>query len=112
MALYGALAENTRRNERIERGTTASFASGSITITVPPPMRQITAVFLTLQGGSAPGLGTSTLTYTIGTGANSNQFTIFAWMPTSATNPTLIASTAATVVTWQAWGNLSAGQGF
>ena len=110
MALYGGLAENTRRNERVERGI-VTF-TGSTTITVSPPMRQIIMADITQVIGTSPGLGPSTFTYTIGTGANTNQFTIFAWQPTSATNPTLVAGTTSVTVAWNVIGNISSGAGF
>lgn len=110
MALYGGLAENTRRNERMERGT-VTF-TGSTTITVSPPMRQIIMVDITQILGTSPGVGPQNFTYTLGTGANTNQFTIFAWQPTSNANPTLVAGTTPCTVAWNVLGNLSAGQGF
>lgn len=100
MSLYGALAENVRRNARVETGQ-ATF-TGSTVITVPGPMRTITHAVVEQVIGTAPGLGPSnfTVTYT------NNQLTIFAWMPTSATNPTLIAATSAATVDWVVFGSL------
>lgn len=100
MALYGGLAENTRRNERVERGL-ATF-TGSTVITVPGPMRSITVAFIEQVIGTAPGVGPSVFTYTI----SGNQLTIFAWQPTSATNPTLVTGTSAATVSWMVFGSL------
>lgn len=100
MALYGGLAENTRRNERVERGS-VTF-TGSTTITVPGPMRTITAAFVEQVIGTAPGLGPSVFTVTF----TNNQLSIFAWQPTSSTNPTLEAGTTAATVDWMVFGSL------
>lgn len=113
MSLYGAMAENTRRNERIERGS-ATF-TGSTVITVAGPMRQVTYADATQVIATAPGVGPSTITVgNIGSGGGNaaNQFTIFAWQPTSNSNPTLVAATTPCTVNWTALGNLSGGAGF
>lgn len=100
MSLYGALAENTRQNARVETGQ-ATF-TGSTVITVPGPMRKITHAFIEQVIGTAPGVGPSvfTVTYT------NNQLTIFAWQPTSNANPTLVAATSAATVDWAVFGTL------
>lgn len=54
----------------------------------------VTGVALTLKGTSAPGVGTSVLTYDI-SGATVN---VYAWKPTSNADPTLIASTGTETV--------------
>lgn len=100
MALYGGLAENTRHNERVERGL-ATF-TGSTTITVPGPMRSIGFAFIEQVSNTAPGIGPSVFTYTV----SNNQLTIFAWQPTSSTNPTLVAGTTAATVAWMVFGSL------
>lgn len=110
MSLYGALAENTRRNERVERGQ--ATVTGSLVVTVPGPLKQITNAFVTINQSTAPGLDPILATVSIGTGANANQITISLWKATSSANPTLIASTTPTLVDWMVFGNLSAGQGF
>lgn len=110
MSLYGALAENTRRNERVDHGQ--ATVTGTLTVTVATPMRQITNAFVSINQSTAPGLDPILATVSIGTGANSNQITISVWKATSATNPTLIASTTATKVDWMVIGNISAGAGF
>lgn len=107
MSLYGALAENTRRNERVERGQ-ATF-TGSTVITVSGPMRTVTAAEATQIITTAPGLGPSTITVgNIGGGGGNlpNQFTVFAWQPTSSANPTLVAGSTPCTVQWDAWGTL------
>jgi hypothetical protein len=52
-------------------------------------LRGVVSVALSLRSSPAPGLGTSVLTYEV-VGRTLN---VYAWKPTSATNPTLIAST-------------------
>lgn len=94
MALYGALGENTRRGEYLERGEVALDASNPTDVTTG--LVSITSVALTLKGSAAPGVGTSTLTYTVSAGVLS----IFAWKPTSNSNPTLVASTGTETVSW------------
>jgi hypothetical protein len=64
-------------------------------------LRAIVSVHLTLQGGAAPGLNTSLLTYTLSGGTVS----VFAWKSTSATNPTLVASTGTEVVSYTVVGS-------
>lgn len=107
MALYGGLAENTRRNERVDRGQ-VTF-TGSVVVTVAAPMRTVTAAEATQIITTAPGLGPSTITVgniASGGGNLANQFTIFAWQPTSSANPTLVAGTTSCTVQWDAWGTL------
>lgn len=102
MSLYGALAENTRRGERVENAS-VTF-TGSVTINVPAPMRQITRALATLEGNAAPGLGPSVITSKIAAGGSSVTF--FAWQPTGATNPTLVAGTSACTIDYALFGTL------
>ena len=93
MSLYGGIAENTRRNERQERGL-VTFSTASTVITVPGPLRTITLVAdLTLQGTTAA-IANTTVTYgNVGTGGNKpNQFTIFQWQPTGHLSPSAASS--------------------
>ena len=53
-----------------------------------------------LAGAVAPGLGTTTLTYAIAAGT----VNVYAWKPTGAGNPTLIASTGTEDFAWIAVG--------
>lgn len=96
MALYGAMAEAIRRGEAVDRGTATLTAS----VVVTTQVKNISQVGITQQLGVAPGLGPSTYTYTV----SGRQITIFAWQPTSATNPTLVAATSPSTVTWEATG--------
>lgn len=60
----------------------------------------VTGFTATLKGTGAPGVGTSTLTADI-SGATVN---VYAWKPTSVSNPTLIASTGTEEFYWIAVG--------
>jgi len=60
----------------------------------------VVAFVATLKGTAAPGVGTSVLTYDI-SGATVN---VYAWKPTSSSNPTLIASTGTESFGWIAIG--------
>lgn len=109
MAIYGALGEGftqkygTRPGEYLSRGS--ATVTGTLTITVPLPIRTVTFAMATLNGTTiaASGLGVSLVQ--VGSISN-NTFLISVWMPTSSSNPTLIASTSAVSVTWCAWGTL------
>lgn len=111
MSTGGAIRENTRRNESIDRGT--ATVTGSLVITVagtPGPIRQVTHAEATLSSATAPALTDAALV-TVGSFTN-NTFTIYVWKVTAANDATLIASAAPVSVNWSAWGNLSAGAGF
>lgn len=93
MALYGAIGEAPAVRGGSRKG--ASMVSGFVALDganptpITTPFREVTAVSLTLAGAVAPGLTASVLTYDV----VDNVVNVYAWMPTSATNPTLIAST-------------------
>ena len=87
MALYGAIAEAVREGKSVVAGEKALDGSNPTAITTP--FKTITAVMVMLKGSVAPGLNTSVLTY----GVSGNTVNVYAWKPTGATNPTLIAST-------------------
>lgn len=59
--------------------------------------------------GTSPGVGPSVFTYTID-GTTANKVDLFAWQPTSSTNPTLIAGTSAATVTVVVFGVRRQGQ--
>lgn len=87
MALLGALAEAVREGKEIVVGEAALDGSNPTPIT--HTFRVVKNVQLTLKGTSAPGLSTSVLTYDV----SGQTLNVYGWMPTGATNPTLIAST-------------------
>ncbi len=100
MSLYGAFAEATRRGEVIERGEVALDGSNPTPVTTG--LATITSVLLALKGTAAPGVGTTTLTYDYTNGT----LNIYAWKPTSSSNPTLVASTGTETVSWMVTGTL------
>lgn len=83
---------------KIARGETA--LDGSNPTPVATGLTTVIAFVATLKGSVAPGLNTSVLTADI-SGATVN---VYAWKPTSATNPTLIASTGTESFYWMAIG--------
>jgi hypothetical protein len=129
MSLYGALAENTRLNERVARGKITFTGSGTIgftasqTVNILPPagamggMRFMTNFLLTIDdttgvlgtGGVSTGIvGTGTAVVSGSLNAAGTILTILSYSFTSTSNPTLIASTTAVTVRYAIWGNLSA----
>jgi hypothetical protein len=126
MAIYGALAENTRRNERVERGViaiaasangTATIALGTIsgTVNVGNFMRQITHFQLTVDDLGTPADGVTVTKPAFVTGslnAAGTILTINLYVATSNANPTLIQTGVGGSVRYQLWGNLAAGTGF
>jgi hypothetical protein len=80
----------------------AGEATFTGTGTVATGLLTITAAVLTIKIGTAPGVGTTVVTYTV-TGGTLN---FFAWKPTSNVDDTLIAATASVVVGWVAYGTV------
>lgn len=107
MALLGALAENTRRNERVERGT--ATLTGSTTVNVPAPMRQMTHFQLTLDDNGTAYTGADPIQVSGSLNAAGTILTISAYKFSGAN---FVPSTTSIKVRYQIWGNLSAGQGF
>lgn len=124
MSIYAALAENTRRNERVERGVITVPTSGvatigftsSQTVNLTPAygrqggMRAMTHFYLQIDDGGAvlSGIvGASTAVVTGALNAAGTILTIHANSFTSSSNPTLIAATTTTLVHYQIWGNLA-----
>lgn len=88
MSLTGAIRENTRRNESVDRGL-VTFTGGSATVTVtgtPGPIRQVTAAMACVLATTSPGNGSVVTVGNIGSGGGNaaNQFTIFAWVSQGA----------------------------
>jgi hypothetical protein len=82
----------------IARGETA--LDGSNPTPVVTGLTTITGFSATLKGSAAPGVGTTTLTYT----ASGGTVSVYAWKPTSNADPTLIASTGTETFGWVAVG--------
>lgn len=92
MSLYGAIQDVPLARGGSRRGmgiylNVGALAAGAVAFTVP--FKTITGALATILNAAAPGLSTSTLTYSVA----GNVVTIKGWMPTSAANPTLIATT-------------------
>lgn len=92
MSLHGALAEATRKGHEILEGEATVTASLAIAV----PFATISSVNITQKTAVAPGLNSSVYTWNYAAGV----LTIYAWKPTSATNPTLIAGTVASTVSY------------
>lgn len=60
----------------------------------------VVAVSHQLGGSSAPGVGTSVITYAI----SGTTVSLYAWKPTSGSDPTLVASTGTETVSYVAVG--------
>lgn len=69
---------------------------GSNPTAVATGMTSISSAVVTLEGSSAPGVGTTTLTCVI----SGSTLNVYAWKPTSSSNPTLIASTGTENFDW------------
>lgn len=80
------------------RGETA--LDGSNPTPVVTGLTTVTGFSATLKGSAAPGVGTSVLTYT----ASGGTVSVYAWKPTSNSDPTLIASTGTETFGWVAFG--------
>ena len=98
MAIYGAV-EDLRRvrlpNANGRLGVDAVLATFTGTTTVQfKNMDSVVFAILDQNTGTAPGLGPSTFTYTV----SGNTVSVFAWQPTSATAPALVAATTAATV--------------
>lgn len=88
-------------------GTSVTTVSGETALdgSNPTPvttgLTTITACVTTIKTSTAPGLNTTTITYTTTAGALS----LYGWKPTSISNPTLIASTGTDTVGWACFGS-------
>lgn len=82
----------------IARGETA--LDGSNPTPVATGLTTVTGFSATLKGSVAPGVGTTTLTYT----SSGGTVSVYAWKPTSNSDPTLIASTGTETFGWVAVG--------
>lgn len=78
----------------LNRGTTA--LDGSNPTPVASGLPALTACTATIQGTSAPGVGTSVVTVAI----SGTTLNVYAWKPTSSSDTTLIASTGTEVIQW------------
>jgi hypothetical protein len=84
----------------IARGETALDGSNPTPITTG--LTTITGVAVTLKSTSAPGVGTSVVTY----GMSGGTLNLYGWKVTSSADTTLIASTGTETVGWVAIGTI------
>lgn len=93
MSLSGAIRENTRRNESLDRGTVSVTGSATVTVTGRPgPIRQVTRAVAWLESTSAP----ADTIITVGNYSN-NTFTVYAWKMTGLAGAAVPAPVAVTV---------------
>jgi len=81
--------ESKSNRVKVVSGAKALDASNPTAVSVAGKMRSVVSVQLTLLDATAPGVGTSVLTYSV----SGTAVSVYAWKPTSSSNPTLIAST-------------------
>lgn len=86
-----ALAEAERTGKEV---LTREVAIATASAVVTHPFRVIDNVQITRKTSSAPALTSSVFTWQV----VGNVLTVYAWRPTSATDPTLIAGNAASTV--------------
>jgi hypothetical protein len=129
MALWGALAENTRRNERVDRGLLIIPASangvGTIgftstqTINLTPAygsvggMRYLTHFMLTVDDNGVVADGVTVTKPAVVTGninAAGTILTVNLYAATSTSNPTLLQTGVGGRVRYMIWGSLSLGE--
>lgn len=74
--------------------------SGTNPTTIATGLATVTGFAATISESAAPGDNTTTLTWT----ATGGTVSVYAWKPTSVSNPTLIASTGTETIGWIAIG--------
>jgi hypothetical protein len=99
-ALNAAFANNLGQTQTVIGGT--AVLDGSNPTPIVTGLTTVVGVQLTLGSAVAPGLNTSILTYAISGGT----INVYGWKPTSATDPTLIASTGVDAFSWVVVGTL------
>ena len=106
MAIIGGLGEVAATKTAGRPGQSVLVGTVSLTgtnpTTVATPFRSITGAALTLNTSTAPGTGTSDLTWT----ASANVLQIYGWMPSAAGTTTLVASTGTEKVGYAVIGKL------
>ena len=95
-----ALITSTSPNGDHKTAAGKSSLSGTNPTTVQTGFDNLFSFNATLEGSAAPGLGTSHLTV-VTSGGTAN---VYAWKPTSNSDPTLIASSGVEVFSWTAVG--------
>jgi len=85
---------------KVARSAAPVSLDGSNPTSVAHGLTTCTSALVQLVGSAAPGVGTSVLTCVI----NGANIDVYAWKPTSNSDPTLIASTGTETFNWQAGG--------
>lgn len=93
MTLFSGIGEVERNGKEV--------VVGSVELTddedISTPFAQIDHVSITQVTDTAPGVTTTTYTYDV----TGSVVTIYAWKPTSTSNPSLVAATDASVVSYE-----------
>lgn len=87
---------------KVIAGEVSLDGSNPTSISYGGKIRTVLAVVLTILDGSAPGVGTDTLTYSVD--LTNKEVDIHAWKVTSNTNPTTIASTGTETISYVIFG--------
>jgi len=93
-AMNGGSVAGVANGYKIARGETA--LGGTNPTVVSTGLTTVVACTTTLKLTTAPGVGTSVITY----GTSSGTMNLYGWKVTSNSNPTLIASTGTETVGW------------
>ena len=88
--------------EYMESGSVALDASNPTVVTTS--FSVITACVVSMEDDTAPALGTSIVTAVPANVANASTISIYAWLPESSDDTTLVASTGTETVHWLATG--------
>ena len=82
----------------VEGGTVALDGANPTSVTTS--LTTLRSCYVTLQRSSVPTPGTTLSEFSIATTASAGRLDIYAWASTSASDPTLVASTSGDVVAW------------
>lgn len=94
----GALRENTRRNESLDRGSVTVTGSATVTVAgTPGPIRIVTAAVACIQAADYDPTETAAVTIQL---TGSNTFIIHCWDNAG------VASVLPVTISWIAWGSL------
>jgi hypothetical protein len=93
-AQVNLLAQGVASGYKVARGETA--LDGSNPTDAATGLATIVACTASIKSTSAPGVGTSTLTYT----TSGATLSLYGWRPTSSSDTTLVASTGTETVGW------------
>ncbi|HWY14428.1 MAG TPA: hypothetical protein VNX86_04720 [Rhizomicrobium sp.] len=101
VAAGGEITYGGTKGFNVTRGNTSLAGTNPTTVTTGLTTISSCAVVLNESAIGSAGLGTTTLTYT----ASGGTLSVYAWKPTSVSNPTLIASTGTDAFSWNCLGS-------